>query len=216
MKTNFPSHYTFPPVELADEDGLLAMGGDLSPERLLAAYRNGIFPWYNPSDPILWWCPDPRFVLFPDRLHISVSMKKFLKKTPFTFTINKAFSQVIHHCRHTYRPDQLGTWITNEMENAYNTMHTLGYAHSAETWLGDKLVGGIYGIRLGNIFFGESMFSHETNASKFVLTHYMQQLQKEGVILMDCQVYSEHMESMGAEMISRKVFLEILKREIPQ
>jgi leucyl/phenylalanyl-tRNA--protein transferase len=204
----------FPAVELADENGLLAIGGDLSIERLLLAYRNGIFPWYNESDPICWYSPDPRFVLFPDKLKISKSMKSILNKNEFHFTINKAFSEVILNCKTSTRKDQDGTWIHDTIVDAYTKLHQLGYAHSAEAWLNNELVGGLYGMRLGNIFFGESMFSKKANASKFAFVNYVKQLQKENTALIDCQVYTEHLESLGAQMIPREVFISILKKDI--
>ncbi|HNL64209.1 MAG TPA: leucyl/phenylalanyl-tRNA--protein transferase [Ferruginibacter sp.] len=200
----------FPPVEMADEDGLLAIGGDLSTKRLLLAYQQGIFPWYSEQDPICWWCPDPRFVLFPDELKISRSMKRVLRSGPFGFTTNTAFAEVIRNCRTISRKDQDGTWISAEVQNAYIRLHELGYAHSAEAWNNNELVGGIYGVRLGNIFFGESMFSRQTNASKFALARYVEQLKQEGVVLIDCQVYTLHLESLGARMIPRKDFMRLL------
>lgn len=200
----------FPPVEMADEDGLLAIGGDLSTGRLLLAYQQGIFPWYSEQDPICWWCPDPRFVLFPDELKISRSMKRVLRSGPFGFTTNTAFAEVIRNCRTISRKDQDGTWISAEVQNAYIRLHELGYAHSAEAWNNNELVGGIYGVRLGNIFFGESMFSRQTNASKFALARYVEQLKQEGVVLIDCQVYTPHLESLGARMIPRKDFMRLL------
>lgn len=205
----------FPPVEDADEDGLLAIGGDLTPARLLLAYRSGIFPWFNDADPICWWSPDPRFVLYPSELKISKSMQQVVKKQTFEFSTNKAFKAVIHACSTTPRNGQNGTWITKEMQDAYLHMHQLGYAHSAEAWLNDELVGGLYGIRLGNVFFGESMFSHESNASKFAFIQYVQQLQKENVQLIDCQVHTHHLESLGAAMIPRKTFMQHLHQWIP-
>jgi len=200
----------FPPVELAEPDGLLAIGGDLSVERLLLAYRSGIFPWYE-GDHILWWCPDPRFVLFPSELKVSKSMKQLIRKNVFDFTINKAFKEVIQECKKIKRSGQQGTWITDEMEKAYIRMHELGWAVSAEAWKNDELVGGLYGIRLENIFFGESMFSKETNASKWAFMKLTEQLKSEGIKLIDCQVYTEHLESLGARMISREDFMKILK-----
>ncbi len=200
----------FPPVEMADEDGLLAIGGDLSTKRLLLAYQQGIFPWYSEQDPICWWCPDPRFVLFPDELKISRSMKRVLRSGPFGFTTNTAFAEVIRNCRTISRKDQDGTWISAEVQNAYIRLHELGYAQSAEAWNNNELVGGIYGVRLGNIFFGESMFSRQTNASKFALARYVEQLKQEGVVLIDCQVYTLHLESLGARMIPRKDFMRLL------
>jgi leucyl/phenylalanyl-tRNA--protein transferase len=195
----------FPPVNLADPDGLLAIGGDLSPERLLFAYKQGIFPWYE-GEYILWWSPDPRFILFPGELKISKSMKALLKKNAFDFTINKAFEKVIHQCKKIKRPGQRGTWITDEVEMAYMRMHELGYAISAETWKDGKLVGGAYGLKIGKIFFGESMFSKINNASKYAFIQLVQNLKQDGVELIDCQVYTEHLESLGAKMISRKEF----------
>ena len=200
----------FPPVHLAEPDGLLAGGGDLSAERLLLAYKNGIFPWYNEGEPILWWCPDPRFVLFPSELKVSKSMRQLIKRATYSFTINKAFTTVIDNCRMVSRRGQEGTWISDEIKHAYTKMHELGYAHSAEAWQNGELVGGLYGIRLGNIFFGESMFSKVSNASKYAFISYVQQLQQEGVQLIDCQVYTEHLESLGARMINRKEFLKYL------
>jgi leucyl/phenylalanyl-tRNA---protein transferase len=205
----------FPPVHLAEEDGLLALGGDLSPERLLLAYRNGIFPWYEKS-PVLWWCPDPRMVLFPHELKISKSMRPVLnkagKENGFSFTSNKAFKQVISYCKKTPRPGQEGTWITAEVVKAYTRMHELGYAHSAETWYQDKLVGGLYGMRIGKVFFGESMFSLVSNASRFAFILFVQQLQKEGVELIDCQVQTDYLESMGARTIGREIFMQTLQK----
>jgi leucyl/phenylalanyl-tRNA---protein transferase len=199
----------FPPAEMADEDGLLAIGGDLSRERLLHAYRNGIFPWYE-NKYILWWCPDPRFVLFPSELKISSSMKQLLKKQTFEFSTNNDFNAVISQCKSISRRGQDGTWITEEMRNAYNDLHFAGYAHSAEVRLNGELVGGLYGIRLGKIFYGESMFSRYSNASKFAFIKYVEQLKSEGVELIDCQVYTAHLESMGARMIPRKQFLNLI------
>jgi leucyl/phenylalanyl-tRNA--protein transferase len=204
----------FPPLETADENGLLAMGGDLSSERLLLAYRSGIFPWFNEEDPICWWSPDPRFVLLPAELHISKSMQAVFKKDIFHFKTNTAFEQVISGCQNAYREGQGGTWITEEMKAAYIGLHKLGYAHCAEAWINNELAGGLYGIRLGKVFFGESMFSHFTNASKFAFIRYVQQLQKENVQLIDCQLHSNHLESLGARMISRKNFTGILSLNV--
>jgi leucyl/phenylalanyl-tRNA---protein transferase len=203
----------FPPVELAEPDGLLAVGGDLSTERLLLAYRLGIFPWYE-GEHILWWCPDPRFVLYPDELVVSKSMRAVFKKNTFTFTINKAFKDVISNCKVVNRKGQDSTWISDEIKRAYISLHEKGYAHSAEAWRNGELAGGLYGIRLGNIFFGESMFSKESNASKFAFISYVQQLKSEGLALIDCQVYTEHLESLGARMISRKDFIETLRQNL--
>jgi leucyl/phenylalanyl-tRNA--protein transferase len=205
---------SFPPVHLAGPDGLLAMGGDLSPARLLLAYRSGIFPWYEGKH-ILWWCPDPRFVLFPNDLKISKSIKPLLKRNEFEFTINKAFSQVIHHCKKTVRQGQEGTWITDEIEKAFIKMHELGYAHSAEVWKAGELTGGLYGIKMGKVFFGESMFSLQDNASRYAFIKYVQQLKQEGIELIDCQVYTKYLESFGAVMILRKDFILLLDQLIP-
>lgn len=200
-------------MQLSEPDGLLAMGGDLSTERLLLAYRSGIFPWFNGDTP-LWWCPDPRFVLFPGELKVSKSMKQLLKRHAFDFTVNKAFEEVIGHCKTTARKDQDGTWITGAVKQAYIKLHQLGYAHSAEAWLNGELVGACYGIKMGRVFFGESMFSIVANASKYAFIQYVQQLQQEQVALIDCQVYTAHLESLGARMIEREKFLVLLKELI--
>jgi leucyl/phenylalanyl-tRNA--protein transferase len=205
----------FPPVHFAEHDGLLAMGGDLSPERLLLAYRNGIFPWYE-EEPILWWSPDPRFVLFPSELKINKSIKPLLKRNEFEFTINKAFKEVIVQCKKIDRPGQDGTWITDEVEKAYLKMHELGHAHSAEVWKDGELVGGFYGIKLGKVFFGESMFSKISNASRYAFIKYIEQLKQEGIELIDCQVYTEYLESFGARMITGREFTALLKELIPK
>jgi len=207
------SKMSFPPTHLASRDGLLAIGGDLSPERLLLAYRNGIFPWYE-GEEILWWSPDPRFVLFPSDIKISKSVKPLLNRNAFDFTINKAFKDVIGRCKKIYRPGQEGTWITNEVEVAFIRMHQLGYAHSAEVWKNDDLVGGVYGLKLGKVFFGESMFSDLSNASRFAFIRYTEHLKKEGVELIDCQVYTEYLESFGAKMIHGKEFKKLLNKLI--
>jgi leucyl/phenylalanyl-tRNA---protein transferase len=203
--------HVFPPVELAESDGLLAMGGDLDPERLKGAYKKGIFPWYD-GQIILWWSPDPRFVLFPEKLYVSKSMKHILKSNQFEFSANRNFKQVIHHCRNINRDGQNGTWITDDMEIAYTQLHQMGIAHSAEAWCNGELAGGLYGVRLGNIFCGESMFSLYPNASKFAFIRLVQLLQEEGVQLIDCQVYTSHLESLGAEMISRNQYLDFINR----
>lgn len=197
----------FPPAEEADEDGLLAIGGDLSTGRLLEAYRRGIFPWFNDDEPPLWWCPDPRFVLFPEELKVSRSMRQVIRKGAFELRVNTAFGDVIRGCRETERKGQDGTWITEEVMDAYFRLHQMGVAVSAETWQAGRLVGGLYGIRMGRMFFGESMFSRVSNASKFAFILFTQQLAREGVELVDCQVYTSHLESLGARMIPRKAFL---------
>ncbi|GEO11329.1 leucyl/phenylalanyl-tRNA--protein transferase [Segetibacter aerophilus] len=200
----------FPPVNEALQDGLLAIGGDLSEERLLLAYHKGIFPWFDGDVP-MWWCPDPRFVLFPNELKVSKSMKALLKRNAFEFTIDKAFPAVIRACKEKEREGQDGTWITDNVEAAYVHLHKRGYAQSAEVWVNGELTGGLYGVRLGNMFFGESMFSHVSNASKYAFIKYIGHLIEEGVQLIDCQVYTEHLESLGARMIERDVFMEYVK-----
>lgn len=201
----------FPPAHLAEPDGLLAIGGNLSPERLLLAYRSGIFPWYS-EPPILWWCPNPRFVLFPNELKISKSLHSLLKKNVFQFTIDTAFKDVITNCKTVSRTGEPGTWINEDMIAAYTRLHEIGYAQSAEVWLDGKLVGGLYGIKLGNVFFGESMFSLVSNASKYAFVKYIQQLIKEDIKLVDCQVYSQHLESLGARMIDIELFLKYINK----
>jgi leucyl/phenylalanyl-tRNA--protein transferase len=198
----------FPDVSLASEDGLLAMGGDLSSERLLFAYTNGIFPWYDKDEPILWWSPDPRFVLFPKQLKVSKSMKQLFNKNAFKVTQNQDFSSVIENCSYIKRKNQSDTWITNNMLEAYKKLHFLGYALSVEVWLKGELVGGLYGVDIGNgVFFGESMFSKTTNASKYGFIHFVQHSNYK---LIDCQLHTNHLESLGAQHISRNEFLKYL------
>lgn len=201
----------FPDVELAlrDPDGLLAMGGKLSTDWLLQAYRRGIFPWYAPGQPILWWAPDPRLVLLPEKLHISRSLAKTIRQNKFSVTLDTAFSDVIAACAQA-RQGQSGTWITPEMQAAYVDLHHEGHAHSAECWYDGKLAGGLYGIAIGNIFFGESMFTELTDASKVAFVALARQLQRWGYRLIDCQVYTGHLASLGASMIARKDFTAIL------
>lgn len=200
----------FPPVGEALPDGLLALGGDLSPERLLLAYRSGIFPWFNADDPILWWSPDPRCVLFPEGLKVSRSMQQILKRDQFEFRVNTAFPEVIEGCSLAPRPGQDGTWITDSIREAYIALHRLGYAWSAEAWQDGELAGGLYGVQLGNAFFGESMFSRVSNASKFAFIRWVRLLQEKGITMIDCQLHTDHLESLGAEMIPREAFLELL------
>jgi leucyl/phenylalanyl-tRNA--protein transferase len=207
--TILDEHIWFPPLEDALEDGLLAMGGDLSTQRLIKAYQEGIFPWYEGETP-LWWSPNPRFVIFPANIKVSATMKQVIKRQEFEFKTNTAFDQVIAHCKKIKRAGQHGTWITPAVEKAYNILHQLGIAHSAEAWKGGTLVGGLYGIKMGKLFFGESMFSKQSNASKFAFISYVKQLEAEGIVLIDCQVYTEHLESLGAEMIERNLFKELL------
>ncbi|MBK8089926.1 MAG: leucyl/phenylalanyl-tRNA--protein transferase [Chitinophagaceae bacterium] len=204
----------FPPVEQSAADGLLAIGGDLSTERLLLAYRSGIFPWYNDDEPPLWWSPDPRFVIFPEELYVSKSMQQLFTRRSFKITMNKAFTEVIRNCGRQKRRGQNGTWITAEIEDAYTQLHKLGYAVSVEAWKDNNLVGGLYGIRMGKLFFGESMFAKVSNASKYAFIAFVQHLQKEGVVLIDCQVYTEHLESLGARMIDRNEFIELVKENL--
>ncbi len=203
----------FPPAHLASKSGILAVGGDLSPGRILAAYRHGVFPWYSDDDPIIWWSPDPRFVLFPEELRVSRSMKKVLRHDTFRITYDHDFCGVISSCQKPRRK-QKGTWITDDMLEAYHTLHLLGYAHSAETWYGDKLVGGIYGISLGGCFFGESMFSLMSNASKAALIHLVNKLKELKFGFLDCQVYTAHMETLGARFIARAEFARLLKKAL--
>lgn len=201
---------TFPDPSLADEDGLLAIGGDLSPERLVLAYQTGIFPWFSGTIP-MWYCPDPRFVLFPSELHISHSMRQLFRVQAFQVTVNQCFPEVIESCRRVHRPGQDGTWITPAMLQAYRKLHDLGFAVSVEAWKDGMLAGGLYGIRLGAFFFGESMFSRQSNASKYAFISYVKRLEQEGVRLIDCQVFTPHLESLGARHMPRDWFLEQLR-----
>ena len=202
----------FPPVEHANEEGLLAVGGDLSSERLLLAYKNGIFPWFNEDSLILWWSPDPRMVLFPNKIKVSKSMRKILEGNRFKLTKNTQFEAVIDQFAQSPRKDQIGKWITQSMKKAYVKLHKLGIAKSYEVWEKDELVGGLYGIDLGHVFCGESMFSKVSNASKFAFIKLAQELEGKGYSLIDCQVYTPHLESLGAEEIPREAFIEILNR----
>ncbi|MBE9515626.1 MAG: leucyl/phenylalanyl-tRNA--protein transferase [Proteobacteria bacterium] len=206
-----PNHFTFPPVELASPEGLLAVGGDLRADRLLEAYRHGIFPWYNDDQPILWWSPDPRATLFPDQVHISKSLRKTLRKQKYSVTFDSAFREVIEACAGP-RPNQeeAGTWILDEMIEAYCQLHERGYAHSVEVWDQGQLVGGLYGIALGRAFFGESMFSRQADASKIALVYLAHQLQLWKFELIDCQVSSDHITSLGAKDIRRDEFMSRL------
>lgn len=205
------NNFRFPPVEEADEEGLLVIGGRVTPERVIEAYQKGIFPWYSDESLPLWWSPDPRFVLFPDELHVSKSMKKVLSRNTFQFRMNTAFGEVINHCATVNRKGQDGTWITQNMKKTYIQLNKTGYALSAEAWEGNKLVGGMYGIRIGRVFFAESMFSTVTNASKFAFIRYVEYLKYTGIGLIDCQVYTEHVESLGARLIGRSAFLDTLR-----
>ncbi len=209
-------NFSFPALSEADEEGLLMIGGRVTPARVLEAYRQGIFPWYSGGEPPLWWSPDPRFVLFPDELHVSRSMKKLLSKAPFEWKMDTAFEEVMEACATVKRQGQDGTWITPEIKQAYTELHHQGYAHSSECWRNGKLVGGVYGIRLSRVFFGESMFSRETNASKAAFIQLVQHMQKDGVELVDCQVYTEHVESLGGRLIQREEYVNYLKDLTPR
>ena len=201
----------FPPVHFA-ETGLLAVGGDLSRDRLLLAYRSGIFPWYSEGEPILWWAPDPRMVLFPNEFHCSRSLRRFLNKNPFRITLNQAFPEVIRACATIPRRKEDGTWITDAMEQAYIDLHKAGYAMSIECWQGDTLAGGIYGVALGGCFFGESMFSRATNGSKVAIYTVVEAAKAWGMPFIDCQVANDHLSSLGAREISRREFMKHLER----
>lgn len=203
----------FPPIDqaLLDPDGLLAVGGDLSPQRLLNAYQHGIFPWYSEGEPILWWSPDPRCVLFPEKLKISRSLQKTLRKQLFELRMDTAFEAVMRACAES-RPNQQGTWITDQMFQAYVRMHQLGFAHSVECWQDGQLVGGLYGMTIGKVFFGESMFSRKSDASKVALVYLCEYLIEHGFKLIDSQVHTQHLESLGAELIPRSQFAELLKQ----
>ena len=198
----------FPPYEFTSKEGIIALGGDLSEQRLIHAYKNGIFPWYSQGDPIIWYCPFERMVLFPDDLKVSKSMKKIIKKKEYIITENKAFAQVIYNCKSIDRKDDLGTWITNDMEQAYINLHKKGIAKSVEVWKDAELVGGLYGLEINGIFCGESMFSKVSNASKLAFIHLVKNKKYQ---LIDCQVYTDHLASLGAKEIDRTAFLEILK-----
>jgi leucyl/phenylalanyl-tRNA--protein transferase len=202
----------FPDVEESTEEGIVAVGGDLSVERLILAYSKGIFPWYSSDrSPILWWSPDPRFVLFPENLIVSKSMRPYFNQNKFQVTWDQNFEDVIINCQKIDREDQPGTWITSKMLASYIQLHKKGYAHSVEVWLGNELVGGLYGISLGKVFFGESMFAKVSNASKFGFISLVKQLKQKGFLLIDCQQETKHLESLGAAAIKRKDFIEFLK-----
>jgi leucyl/phenylalanyl-tRNA--protein transferase len=200
----------FPPPHLASEEGLLAIGGDLSQERLLLAYRMGIFPWYSKNEPILWWSPDPRLVLYPREIHVSKTLKKVIKKGVFQITMDTAFERVIQACAHVHEKDDGGTWIVDDMIEAYSRLHQSGYAHSVEAWHGERLAGGLYGISLGRSFFGESMFSQLSSASSVALVRLAEYLDEKSFDLIDCQVITPHLKRFGAKEIPRDRFLEQL------
>ena len=205
-----PDFPVFPHPTQADGHGIVAIGGDLTPDRLLTAYSFGIFPWYNEGEPITWWSPDPRSVIIPGQVRISKSMRPFFKK--FQLRIDTAFREVISLCREVPRIDEAGTWITNEMMDAYIELHRLGYAHSFETWYDDQLIGGLYGVSLGKCFFGESMFSLESNASKFAMIQLSEKLKDRSFWLIDCQVPNDHLERMGCTSMARETYLDFMRK----
>ena len=198
----------FPSYESTTNDGIIALGGDLSEERLIYAYNNGIFPWYSEGEPIVWYCPHKRMILFPDALKVSKSMQKIIKKNKYIITENKAFREVIYNCKTIDRNDGFGTWITGEMEQAYINLHQKGIAKSIEVWFENELVGGLYGLEINNIFCGESMFSKVSNASKLAFIYLAKY---KNYTLIDCQIYNEHLASLGAREVDRDIFLKILK-----
>jgi leucyl/phenylalanyl-tRNA---protein transferase len=204
----------FPPPGQADDDGLLAVGGDLSVERLLLAYSMGIFPWYSDGYPILWWSPDPRLVLIPAELKVSKTLRQTIRKGMFSVTTNQAFEEVIRNCATIRRKEEQGTWITEEMIAAYIRLHKAGYAHSVESWDGNKLAGGLYGVMMGRAFFGESMFAKKSDASKVAFAVYTADLAQKGFELIDCQVATEHLKTFGAKEISRDEFMKCLAKAL--
>src|ERR1700690_89275 len=204
----------FPPPELAEDDGLLAVGGDLRVDRLILAYSMGIFPWYSDGYPILWWSPDPRLILIPQELKVSRSLRQTIKKDIYTITMDKAFEQVISNCADIRRGEDDGTWITSEMKEAYIQLHNAGYAHSVEAWNADELAGGLYGVILGRAFFGESMFAKKSDASKVAFVKFAEFLAKRGFELIDCQVTTRHLMNFGAREVPRTEFLELLTKAL--
>ena len=200
----------FPPVEHSNAEGILAMGGDLNPERLILAYKSGVFPWFNPGEPIIWWSPNPRMVLFLEEFKISKSMRNILNRNTFDVTFNQNFREVLLNCKSIKRVGQYGTWITDDMVEAYTKLHDLGIAKSVEVWQNGILVGGLYGIDLGHVFCGESMFATVSNASKVAFVALVNQLKASNYSLLDCQVYNEHLESLGCREIKRDIFIKIL------
>lgn len=208
-----PKELFFPPVSLAHSSGIIALGGDLSPERLQLAYKSGIFPWFEDGEPITWWSPNPRMVLFLDELIVSKSMRNILNRNVLKVTFNQNFRDVISNCQEVKREGQNGTWITNDMIEAYCKLHELGIAKSVEVWKDEELVGGLYGVDLGHVFCGESMFSLVSNASKVAFIALVEKLRTENYKLLDCQVYNSHLESLGCREIDREEFIEILKVE---
>ena len=211
-----PDEHLFPHPSLAEPDGLLGVGGDLHVDRLLLAYANGIFPWYNHGQPILWFSPDPRYVLRPEDLKISRSLKKRIRRRDYEVRLDSAFEDVLRGCKETYRPGQRGTWITPDMEAAYNELHRLGHAHSAEAWLDGELVGGLYGVSLGGLFAGESMFARQSDASKVAFVWLVRQLQEWGFSLIDCQIRTDHLARFGGSELPRERYLDQLRALIHQ
>ncbi|MCB9791416.1 MAG: leucyl/phenylalanyl-tRNA--protein transferase [Alphaproteobacteria bacterium] len=207
-----PPEHLFPDPQLARIDGLLAVGGDLHPHRLLLGYAQGIFPWYSEGQPILWHSPNPRFVLFPEELHVGRSLRKVIRRAPYRLSMDTAFEQVIDGCASAPRPGQRGTWITKDMHAAYLELHRLGFAHSVEVWSGAQLVGGLYGVAMGDVYFGESMFSRASDASKIGFVHLAVQLTRWGFRLLDSQVYTDHLDRFGAREIPRSQYLGLLRR----
>ncbi|KAB2814095.1 leucyl/phenylalanyl-tRNA--protein transferase [Phaeocystidibacter luteus] len=208
-----------PPVEAADDEGMLAIGGELTPSRLYEAYSKGVFPWYSEDMPVMWWCPDPRMVLYPSKLKVQKSMRPLLNKKEFRVSMNTVFEAVIRKCAEVERPDQDGTWIIDEIVQAYTAWHKLGFVHSFEAWKGERLVGGFYGVRIGAMFYGESMFAELPNASKYAFIRGVNWMETQGIQLIDCQMETEHLKRFGAELISRSEFILQMKRaqnvEIP-
>ena len=218
MKNAFPYldesvFFEFPPLDRASRDGLLAIGGNLSPGMLISAYKQGIFPWFSEGDPVMWWSPDPRYVLFPEKLHIPGSLKKNLKKNLFNVFFNTRFNEIIEECSRMPRPGQRGTWLTEEMKKAYIKLFDLGYISCAAITEpeSDKLAGGVYGVKIGGCFYGESMFAKVDNASKYGFVKLVERLKQEGVVIIDCQMKTVHLERFGAEMIPRRQFIDIIK-----
>jgi leucyl/phenylalanyl-tRNA--protein transferase len=219
MSESFPylgenQRVVFPPPEEADAEGLVAVGGNLSPGVLLSAYTQGVFPWYSAGEPVLWWSPDPRFVLYPDQLHLPKSLRRTLNRDVFTFTLDRAFTKVITACSVAPRRGQVGTWITDAMIDGYVTLHELGYAHSLEVWQGETLAGGLYGVSLGGMFFGESMFARVSDASKAGFVTLVRVLEERGFDCVDCQMYTAHLDRFGARELPRGEFLALLSRSL--
>ena len=211
-----PDEHLFPHPSLAEPDGLLGVGGDLAVGRLMLAYANGIFPWYNQGQPILWFSPDPRFVLEPDDLHVGRSLRKRIRRRDYEIRLDSAFAEVIRGCKESYRPGQRGTWITPDMEAAYCELHRMGHAHSAEAWVDGELVGGLYGVALGGLFSGESMFARRSDASKVAFVWLVRQLQAWGFTLIDCQVRTDHLARFGGSELPRQRYLNRLRELIHQ